>query len=93
MIPKSIYTVAFALGYYPDVEVTHILLKILHILDIGPGRLEVDDTWKPTSLAFIVSEGAKQIAKGGELAMVISRYDTCVKHKNEKYGKISLKLQ
>lgn len=44
MIPKTIYTVAIALGYYPDVEVTPILLKIQHTLDIGPGRLEVDVT-------------------------------------------------
>lgn len=80
-------------GLLPDVEVTLILLKILHTLDLGPGRLEVDVTWNPTSLAFIVSEGAKQIAKGGELAIVISSCDACVKHKNEKHGKIPLKLQ
>lgn len=43
-------------------------MKKLHTLDIGPGRLEVDVMWKPTSigLASIVFEGARQAAKGGE---------------------------
>ena len=79
MIPKTTYTVAIALGYYPEVEVTSILLKMQYTLDIEPGRFEEGITWKSASLdlAFRVSEGATQAAKGGVLDKVISSCDAC----------------
>lgn len=72
------YTIAIALGYFLEVEATtYLLVKKLHTLDIGPRKFEVDVIWEPTfiGLASIVSEGARQAAKGGEQSTALPSCD------------------
>lgn len=64
MIPKTIQTIAFVLGYLPEREHKSLLLKLPFTLDIGP-----------RGLAFMVPECAKQVSKGGKQAMVVPGCD------------------
>lgn len=39
--------ITVALGYLPECEGKSVLQKTTHTLDKGPGRIELDPTWKP----------------------------------------------
>lgn len=62
---------------------------------MGPGRLEVDVMWKPTSigLSSIVSEVARQAAKGGEQSTALPSCDALETQPRAEWQDISLKVQ